>query len=98
VQRALEVFEAEWHELVGQPSTITMPDDAAAIADRAALLDDTVQTGSTKDYKGLRVSLKGKPFEICEATLWNIISPKGASQECCLLMLSCTSTSTSFQY
>lgn len=79
-KKALEVFEGEWGELVGQVSSVCLPPDEAARADRQALLErtaDDIDKGYTSDYTGSRISLKGTPFELLNVTLWNIRSPTG---------------------
>jgi len=72
------VFEAEWQELVGAPSSCSAP-DADAAGEREALMEGT-QAGAAGFVAGLTVtrrSMKGTLFDICDATLWNIETPTG---------------------
>lgn len=72
---ALDLFEAEWDQLVGMPSKNSTEDDPKVREERAALLKDTEEKGFSTGYSGWRVSLKGRRFCIHDAVLWNIDSP-----------------------
>lgn len=76
---AQKVFESTWGALVGMESResaeLTEPDIQA---DRSGLLDRAATTGKAqKNYKGWRVSSKGKKFEIQDGVLFNVKSPSG---------------------
>lgn len=45
--------------------------------DRQKLLEEAAEKGAIQDYSAWRVSLKGRRFEIRDATLFNIQSPSG---------------------
>lgn len=72
---ALDLFEAEWDDLVGQSSSISA--DADAQEDRSNALGKALEGGKAEDVTGWRRSLKSTRFQIKGATVFNISSPTG---------------------
>ncbi|KAA6424741.1 MAG: hypothetical protein FRX49_05408 [Trebouxia sp. A1-2] len=80
---ALDLFQATWDELIGQPSSCTTEDvnQASAsqnIADRQKLLKQTQDEGTAAVHSYWRKGLKGRPVCISNGLLWNIEAPSGA--------------------
>jgi hypothetical protein len=75
----LELFEAEWDEMIGIESKNTAREegDINHREERAAMLREALQKGFVDDYQGVRVSLKGNEFRILDATIFSIESPGG---------------------
>ncbi|TVU59214.1 MEKHLA domain-containing protein [Vibrio atlanticus] len=69
-KKALEIFELNYLDFIGLPSIQTA--DALAAEDRIMLLNDVNRHGFVKNYSGIRVSAKGKKFQICDAVIFNL--------------------------
>ncbi|CAL8464536.1 g4071 [Coccomyxa elongata] len=72
---ALDLFEATWDELVGMPSRKSAADEAEAQTDRNQILEAAAESGVIRNYTAWRQSLKGKRFQIKDATLFNLETP-----------------------
>ena len=72
---ALELWEAEPHDLIGMPSRKTA--EPQHRDERARLLEETTRRGFFEDYRGIRISLSGRRFEIHSALVWNIVDENG---------------------
>jgi hypothetical protein len=84
LQIALDVFEAEWDELVGAKSTRVVVDlDEATVAAREAILKGTATGDVVTNTSGWRQSLKGTKFKLNKCVLWNIKAPTGAATLLC---------------
>lgn len=73
---AQELFEMSWEELTSTHSRFTA--EAPAREERARLLARVSQGGYIDDYSGVRVSKKGRRFQIDRATVWNLVDDSGA--------------------
>lgn len=76
-RRALELFDCEWADLVGKPSSSSGEDDEAVQSDRDALLMACKKEGFVENYEGWRVSSKGERFLVKGATLWEVKTSSG---------------------
>jgi MEKHLA domain len=72
---ALELWEMSWDEFTRTPSRLTA--EAPNRRERARLLEIVTNQGYIDNYSGVRISKKGRRFEISRATVWNLISEKG---------------------
>lgn len=72
---ALKLFEASWHELVGQPSSTSA--EPVHRTERNRLLDEVARRGFIHNYSGIRVSRTGRRFRILRATVFNLIDDSG---------------------
>ena len=72
---AMDLFEMQWHELVGMPSRYSA--EAPDRHERARLLECVSRDGFIDDYSGVRISKTGKRFLIKAATVWNMIDEAG---------------------
>ena len=74
---ALQVFEFTWEELTAMPSRLTA--EAPEQAERARLLSEVSKRGYIDDYRGVRISKKGRRFLIARATVWSLLDESGAA-------------------
>lgn len=74
-QCALNLFEMEWEDFVKTPSRITA--EAPNREERQRLLTAVSEKGFIDDYSGVRISAKGKRFQIRKATVWNVAATNG---------------------
>ncbi|MDF1852655.1 MAG: MEKHLA domain-containing protein [Verrucomicrobiales bacterium] len=74
-QTALGLFEMSWQEFITTPSRFTA--EVPERSERERLLSTVARQGYIDDYSGIRISKSGRRFEIREATVWNLIDPKG---------------------
>lgn len=72
---ALDLFEAEWEELIGQPSTKSAEPINEIQDDRSSALAQVLEKGFMDNYQGNRISFKGTKFTITKATLFNVEAP-----------------------
>lgn len=72
----LSLFELSWEELLQTPSRLTA--EPAHRDERIALLEAVSHRGFIDDYRGVRVSKKGRRFLIEKATVWNLRGHDGA--------------------
>lgn len=77
-RKALELWETEWSDLVGKPSSVSGEDSEEVQAERDALLLEAKEKGFVEGYEGWRVSAKGAKFKVRGATLWEV---KNAAEE-----------------
>ena len=75
-EAGLQLFELTWCELIAMPSRLTA--ETLAQAERARLLMEVSRKGFIEDYRGVRVSQRGRRFSIERATVWNLFNTKGA--------------------
>jgi hypothetical protein len=82
----LDLFEAEWDEMIGVPSKNTAPEEGEIRDERSAMLKEALKNGYVDDYQGVRVSFKGNTFTISNSTIFTIESPGGRCDGagCCL--------------
>ncbi|NIO08803.1 MAG: MEKHLA domain-containing protein [Deltaproteobacteria bacterium] len=74
-QTALDLWETSWEEFTRMPSRLTA--EAVIREERKRLLEKVNTDGFIDDYRGVRISTKGKRFMIEKATVWNLINAAG---------------------
>ncbi len=74
-QLALQLFEMNWEEFTALPSRLSAA--APNQAERASLLEAVSRQGYIDNYSGIRIAKSGKRFMICDATIWNLLTPAG---------------------
>jgi hypothetical protein len=72
---ALALWEMSWEELTRTPSRLTA--EAPRREERARLLEAVTRNGFIDDYAGIRISKRGRRFEIFQATVWNLVTEAG---------------------
>jgi hypothetical protein len=75
-QVALELFETDWAELIGTPSSVSA--EPTAQPDRSSALSAALENGYVNGYEGWRKSFKGTRFKIMDATVFNVEAPSGS--------------------
>ena len=75
---ALALWEMTWDMLTQTPSRLTA--EAPNREERARLLAAVTSRGFIDDYTGIRISKSGRRFRIRQATVWNLLGPKGEPQ------------------
>ena len=68
---ALRLFEYEWDELIGQPSSASA--EPVHRDERRRLLDEVGKHGFIENYAGIRISKNGRRFRIKQATVFNLL-------------------------
>ncbi|KAK2077084.1 hypothetical protein QBZ16_004718 [Prototheca wickerhamii] len=79
-QMALELFETDFEELAGTPSTRSADNEVEVMvvqADRSQALAAALEKGYITGYSGWRRSFQGTRFLIKDAILFNVMSPTG---------------------
>ena len=72
---ALEVFEAGLDAFVGMPSRLSA--EAPLREEREAFMRRVRQRGFVDDYRGVRISLKGRRFMMTGGIVWNLVDNAG---------------------
>ena len=72
----MQLFELSWSELTATSSRLTAA--PAHRDERARLLASVARQGFIDDYRGVRVSKRGRRFIIEKATVWNLLDEAGA--------------------
>ena len=72
---ALELWETDWATLTSLPSRLTA--EPMHRDERARLLERTTRDGYVDDYRGIRVSSRGRRFLIERAIVWNLADAAG---------------------
>ncbi len=70
-QCALNLFEMTWNEFIRTPSRLSAKSNSQD--ERNRLLKSVSENGYVNDYSGVRISKKGKHFQVSRATIWNVI-------------------------
>ncbi len=68
---ALELWETSWEEFSTTPSRLTA--EPANQAERERMLARASTQGFIDDYRGVRVSAKGRRFLVERAFVWNVV-------------------------
>ena len=77
-QAALNLWEFEWDDFIGMPSTKSADgEDEEIQKERRQLLDDALEKGVVYNYNGVRTSKNGKEFMVKDATLWTLVDRDG---------------------
>jgi hypothetical protein len=74
---ALQLFELDWPALIRTPSRLSA--EPVAQAERARLLAAVARQGFIADYRGVRISRRGRRFRIDAATVWTLSGQDGAA-------------------
>lgn len=69
-QRALDLFELSWSELLDMPSRLSA--EPVNRLERERLLAEVTKNGYIKNYSGVRIAKSGKRFLIKQAVVWNV--------------------------
>ena len=72
---ALNLFEYQWNELIGQPSSKSA--EPVHREERRRLLDEVGRHGFIQNYSGIRISRTGRRFRIVNATVFNLLDNAG---------------------
>ncbi len=72
---AIELWEADWATLTSMPSRKTA--EPMHRDQRAAFLKATREKGFVSGYAGIRISARGRRFEIRDAIIWNLMTHDG---------------------
>ena len=67
---ALQLWETHWDELIGMPSRLTAPETERA--ERSSALGQAQRLDAVQNYRGLRISRKGRQFMINNARIWTL--------------------------
>ncbi len=74
-QTALSLFEMDWEDFTRLPSRKSA--EPLNRQERARLLDAVSSQGFVDDYSGVRISAKGRRFQIPKAIVWNVVDEQG---------------------
>ncbi len=74
-QTALSLWEMDWEQFTQTPSRLTA--EPVNQEERARMLEQAKTQGYISDYRGVRISSKGKRFLVESATVWNLHKPDG---------------------
>lgn len=72
---ALQLWETDFTSLTQMPSRLTA--EPMHRDERARLLERTARDGFVDDYRGIRISSRGRRFLIERAIVWNLESSDG---------------------
>ena len=67
---ALQLWETRWNELIGMPSRLTAPNSERA--ERSNALSQAKRLDAVHNYRGIRISRKGRRFMINKARIWTL--------------------------
>ena len=67
---ALQLWDSHWDELIGMPSWLTAPDSERA--ERSNALVQAKRLDAVQNYRGIRISRKGRRFMINKARIWTL--------------------------
>ena len=67
---ALQLWETRWDELIGMPSRLTAPETERA--ERSSALGQAKRLDAVQNYRGIRISRKGRRFMINKARIWTL--------------------------
>lgn len=74
-EAALAAFEMPLDQFVGMPSRFSA--EVPRREERQALLDRVSRFGFVDDYRGIRITGRGRRFAIAEGIVWNLIDRDG---------------------
>lgn len=72
---ALAAFESTLDQFTSMPSRYSA--EAPEREERQTLLDRVSKHGYADDYRGVRITAKGRKFIITDGIVWNLIDPEG---------------------
>ena len=67
---ALQLWETRWDGLIGMPSRLTAPNTERA--ERSNALGQAKRLDAVQNYRGIRISRKGRRFMINKARIWTL--------------------------
>ena len=67
---ALQLWDSHWDGLIGMPSRLTAPD--SELAERSSALGQAKRLDAVQNYRGIRISRKGRRFMINKARIWTL--------------------------
>ena len=67
---ALQLWNSHWDELIGMPSRLTAPDSERE--ERSNALSQAKRLDAVQNYRGIRISRKGRRFMINKARIWTL--------------------------
>ena len=67
---ALQLWEISWNELIGMPSRLTAPNSERR--ERNTALGQAKRLDAVQNYRGIRISRKGRRFMINKARIWTL--------------------------
>ena len=67
---ALQLGDSHWDGLIGMPSRLTAPDSERA--ERSSALGQAKRLDAVQNYRGIRISRKGRRFMINKARIWTL--------------------------
>ena len=70
-QCALDLFEMSWEEFIKLPSRLSAEIKSQVARDR--VMQQVSANGYVDDYVSVRISSKGKRFNVSNTTIWNLI-------------------------
>ena len=74
-QKALDLWEISWQELIKMPSKKTA--EPINQQERIEMLEQASKQGFIDNYRGVRITSSGKRFLIERAVVWNLIDNEG---------------------
>jgi hypothetical protein len=75
-RRALDLFEMTPEQFIALPSRLSA--EAPLREERAAVMARVLRDGFIDDYSGIRVSARGRRFQIRNAVVWNLLDAAGS--------------------
>ena len=67
---ALQLWETRWNELIDMPSRLTAPNSERR--ERSNALGQAKRLDAVQNYRGIRISRKGRRFMINKARIWTL--------------------------
>ena len=67
---AMQLWDSQWVGLIGMPSRLTAPD--CERAERSSALGQAKRLDAVQNYRGIRISRKGRRFMINKARIWTL--------------------------
>jgi hypothetical protein len=77
-RQALALWETDWPAFIAMPSRLMA--EPVAREERARFLARVATHGFVDDYRGVRISTRGRRFHIMGATVWNVVDSRGRYQ------------------
>ena len=71
---ALQLWDSRWDELIGMPSRLTAPNSERG--ERRNALGQAKRLDAVQNYRGIRISRKGRRFMINKARIWTLWNEK----------------------
>lgn len=75
---ALDLWELDWEQLTRTPSRLTA--EPMNRDERERMLARAAAQGFIDDYRGVRISSKGRRFLVEDAIVWNVVDGEGTKR------------------